>query len=117
MQAEVCGGQRTPSNLVCDAVGATHSGHVGVDRADEGVAGPRKRQRRARMAAIAMITEGQLACCYRNTHRGARLTTAVDRVGARRRQARRRAQADMTGGQAATRAVDGSGWQGPRVLA
>lgn len=23
------------------------------------------------MTAIAMITEGQLACCYRNTHRGA----------------------------------------------
>jgi hypothetical protein len=113
MQAQVCGWQRIQINLVCDAVGATHSEHVGVDRADEAVAGSQKRRRKARMAAIAMITEGQLACCYRNTHRGARLTTAVDRVGARRRQARRRAQADMTEGQAARRAVDGSECRAP----
>ena len=58
-------------NLFCDAAGATQGEDVGRDRADLAVVATQERRRRARMAAIAMITEGHLACCYRNTHRGA----------------------------------------------
>jgi hypothetical protein len=40
---------RFTSILFCDAAGATHSEDVGVDRADEAIAGTRKRRRKAMM--------------------------------------------------------------------